>query len=79
MGKPEKEIKKVSVTKVSATKVSAYIQTGAKIGPWFWFPKPGFSRSLMIDVVGSSGITCGKQNLDRSFHFDKKDIIDCTK
>ena len=33
----------------------------------------------MIDAVGSSGITFGKQNLGRSFHFDKKNIIDFTK
>jgi hypothetical protein len=30
-------------------------------------------------VVGSSGITCGKQNLSISFNFDKEDIIDCTR
>ena len=33
----------------------------------------------MVDAVGSSGITFGKQNLGRIFHFYKKDIIEFTK
>ena len=66
MGKPAKEI---------GNKCFG-VDTEAETGPWFWFPKPGFL--VWIDADRSM-ITFGRQNLDRSFHFDKKDIIDFTK
>ena len=48
---------------------------------------PGFFRLLMkeifdpyvLDAVGLSGISKGKQKLGVTFNFDKQDVIDFTK